>query len=94
MLSLVAVTSDCSLAQASHCGGFSSCRAQTLGNAGFSRCGAQAYLPHGMWNLPGSGIKPMSPALAGILNHWTTREALKLRVTFYLACKTEDLSLG
>ena len=25
------------------------------------------YLSHGMWNLPGPGIKPMSPALAGRL---------------------------
>ena len=28
-------------------------------------CGTQAYLLHGMWDLPGSGIKPMSCALAG-----------------------------
>ena len=31
---------------------------------GFST-GTQAYLPRGMWDLPGSGIKPMFPALAG-----------------------------
>ena len=30
---------------------------------------------HGMWIPPGSGIKPMSPGLAGrLLNHWTTGE--------------------
>ena len=32
---------------------------------GFSSCGAWAELPHGMWDLPGSGIEPVSPALAG-----------------------------
>ena len=30
-----------------------------------SSCGARAYLLHGMWDLPGSGIEPVSPALAG-----------------------------
>ena len=33
--------------------------------AGFSSCGMQAYLLCGMWDLPGPGIEPMSPALAG-----------------------------
>ena len=28
-------------------------------------CVTQAQLPHGMWNLPGSGIEPVSPTLAG-----------------------------
>ena len=32
---------------------------------GFSSCDAWVQLPHGMWNLPGPGIKPMSHALAG-----------------------------
>ena len=35
----------------SYCGGFSCCR-------------TWAYLSHSMWDIPGSGIKPMSPALA------------------------------
>ena len=30
-----------------------------------SSCGAWAWLLHGMWDLPGSGIEPMSLALAG-----------------------------
>ena len=30
-----------------------------------SNGGAQAWLLHGMWDLPGSGIEPVSPALAG-----------------------------
>jgi len=28
-------------------------------------CGTRALLLHGMWDLPGPGIEPMSPALAG-----------------------------
>ena len=28
-------------------------------------CGAQAQLLRGMWDLPGPGLKPVSPALAG-----------------------------
>ena len=36
-----------------------------LGLVGFSSCGAQAQLPRGMWNLPGSGSEPMFPALEG-----------------------------
>ena len=31
----------------------------------FSSCGAQALLLRGMWDLPGPGLEPMSPALAG-----------------------------
>ena len=29
-----------------------------------SSCGSRAQLLHGMWDLPGPGIKPMSPAWA------------------------------
>ena len=36
-----------------------------LQGAGLSTCGKWASLPLGVWNLPGSGIEPMSPALAG-----------------------------
>jgi len=33
-----------------------------------SSCGGTgAQLPHGMWNLPEPGIKPVSPALADVL---------------------------
>ena len=73
--------SSCS-AWASHCGGFSCCRAQAgsrvcgfqklwLSSCGswalehrHSSCIAQALLC-GMWDLPGLGMKPVSPALAG-----------------------------
>ena len=71
-------------AQASHCGGFSCCRAQALGARAsvvvahrlsicgsqalerrLSSCGTRAQLLGGMWNLPGPGLEPVSPALAG-----------------------------
>ena len=39
------------------------------GNVGsgaqLSICGTRAWLPRGVWNLPGLGIKPMFPALSG-----------------------------
>ena len=31
----------------------------------FSSCGARASLLHSTWDLPGPGIEPVSPALAG-----------------------------
>ena len=43
----------------------SSCGAWALECADFRSCGAWAQLPHGMWVLPGPGIKLMSLALAG-----------------------------
>ena len=67
---------SCSM-QASHCNGFSCCGAWVLGCSGFSSCsswildlrpsscGAHAQLLCGMWDLPGSGIKPVFPALPG-----------------------------
>ena len=72
--------SSCS-AWAAHCGGFSYCRAQALRCLGFSGCGAglsscssrnrlsssgaPAQLLHHMWDLPGSGVEPVSPASEG-----------------------------
>ena len=69
---------------ASHCGGFSCCRARALGtwasvvvscrlsSCGLlalehrvSNCGTRAQLLRGMWDLPGPGIEPVSPAMAG-----------------------------
>ena len=52
----------CCNAWTSHCSGFSSFGAQALR---LSSCGAGAWLSHSMWNLPGAGMEPMSPALAG-----------------------------
>ena len=69
---LVAMSEVCS-----SCRGFSCCRAWALGCVGFSSCGAwaleyrlnsvgtQVLLFQGMWDLPGSGIKLVSPALVG-----------------------------
>ena len=74
----------CCCVWASHCGGFSCCRAQALGTRasvvvahGFSccglralerrlgSCGTRAQLLRGMWDHPGPGLQPLSPALAG-----------------------------
>ena len=54
-------------ARASHCGGFSCCgaRASVVVACGLSSCGAQAQLLRGMWDLPGPGLEPVSPALSG-----------------------------
>ena len=75
-------------AQASHCSTFSCCRALADSGhtgfiswgsraleRGFSSCGVWAYLLRGRWDLPRSGIEPVSPALCRwILYHWATRE--------------------
>ena len=42
----------------------SSCGSRAL-NRRLSSCGAQAQLLHGVWDLPGPGFEPVSPALAG-----------------------------
>ena len=56
--------SGCS-AWASHCGGLSFYRAQSLWSLGFRKCSTQTQLPCGTWNLPGPGMEPVSPVLAG-----------------------------
>ena len=33
---------------------------------GLSGCGPRSSLLHGMWDLPGSGMEPVSPALTGV----------------------------
>ena len=43
--------------------GLSSCGSQALQHR-LSSCGERAQLLRGMWDLPGPGLKPMSPALA------------------------------
>ena len=67
---------SCSV-RVSHSSGFSCCGVWALGPLGFSSCGSwalehrldscdtQTKLFCGMWDLPGSGIEPVSPALAG-----------------------------
>ena len=44
--------------------GLSSCGSQALERR-LSSCGTRASLLHGMWDLPGPGLEPVSPALAG-----------------------------
>ena len=44
--------------------GLSSCGSQALERR-LSSCGMWASLLHGMWHLPGPGLEPVSPALAG-----------------------------
>ena len=46
--------------------GLSSCGLRALERR-LSSCGARPQLLHGMWDLPRSGIEPVSPALAGEL---------------------------
>ena len=48
--------------------GFSSCDTWAQWHAGSraqAQCGVQALLLRGMWDLPGPGLEPVSPALAG-----------------------------
>ena len=49
--------SSCS-AHASHCGGFSCYNSQGP-RAQAQQLGAWAWLPHGIWNIPRSALKPM-----------------------------------
>jgi len=72
-------------ARASHCSDFSCSRAQALGCLGFSSCGswatgsivvAQGLSCSTVCGIFLTGIKPMSPALAGrFFTDWTIREA-------------------
>ena len=56
--------------------GFSSCGSPALERR-LSSCGAWALLLRGTWDLPGPGLEPVSPALAGGFTgrwHCTNRE--------------------
>ena len=48
----------------SRAAGFSSCGLRAL-ECRLSSCGTRAQLLCGMWDLPGPGLEPVSPALAG-----------------------------
>ena len=56
--------------------GFSSCGSGALERR-LSSCGARALLLRGMWDLPGPGLEPVSPALAG--GFLTTAPPRKIR---------------
>ena len=64
--------------QASPCSGFSQCGAWALEHR-LSSCATWAWLFHSMWDLPRSGIEPMSPAPAGgfflLQSHQESRES-------------------
>ena len=59
----------------SHCSGFCCCRSQALGTRAsvIMAHGPSCSVAYGVL-VPRLGIEPVSPALAGGLNHWTTRE--------------------
>ena len=42
-----------------------SARVLVVAACGLSSCGARAQLLRGMWDLPGPGLEPVSPALGG-----------------------------
>ena len=89
-LSLVAASGDCSLIAVhgflilvaslitEH--GLQSIWTSVVSSTWVSEHGLSSCAPSfdGMWDLPGPGIKPMSPALAGKLYHWATKEALSI----------------
>ena len=52
--------------------------------AGFSSCGSWTSLPLSMWGLPGPGMEPVSPALAGRL--LTTGPPGKSLIGSYRSC--------
>ena len=66
--------------------GFSSCGSRALEHR-LSSCGAWASLLHGMWDLPGPGLEPMSPALAGGFLS-TVPPGKPQSEDTYLTCKT------
>ena len=76
---LIAVASLVCGAWAPEHSGFSSCSSEALEHR-LSSSGTQVLFPHGMWDLPGLGIKPVSPALAG--GFFTTTLAGKPRKGF------------
>ena len=58
--------------------GIRSCGSRALERR-LSSCGARASLLRDIWELPGPGLEPLSPAIGRrILNNCTTREAPKL----------------
>ena len=54
-----------------------------------SSCGILASLLRGMWDSPGSGVEPMSPALAGrfftAMSSWKPKLQLLNFIYFYLS---------
>ena len=61
--------------------GFSSCGSWALERR-LSSCGTWAQLLRGMWDLPGPGLEPLSPALAGGFPTPATSGKPKIRIYF------------
>ena len=61
--------------------GLSSCGSRALEHR-LSSCGARTQLLCGMWDLPGPGLEPVSPALAGGFS--TTEPPVKSLYYFFL----------
>ena len=66
---------------------------------GCSGCGVLALWLHGLWDLKGPGIEPVSPPLTGGLDYWTTREVpclvflTSFYFTFFVFCISLDYLL-
>ena len=67
--------------------GFRSCGSRALERR-LSSCGAWAQLLHSMWDLPGPGIEPMSPALAS--RFLTTAPPGKSQEEDYFKCNCKQ----
>jgi len=63
--------------------GLSSCGSQALEHR-LSSCGVCSWLLRGVRDLPGAGVGPVSPALAGGLNRWPAKEGLPFRFKIFL----------
>ena len=84
-------------AWAVECSGSRSCGSSAPRHR-LSSCGARAELPCGMWDLPGPGIRPVSPALAGLFfspeptgKSWTL--LFLKRIEHFSCCNNSTYSL-
>ena len=68
--------------------GLSSCSFQAL-ECQLNICGEQALLLHSIWDLPGSGVKPVSPTLTG--RFFTTEPPGKPSVQFSRSVVSDSL---
>ena len=62
LIAVASLVAECGLVVSAH--KLSICSLQAL-ECWLSSCGALAWLAHGMWDLPGPGVEPVPPALAG-----------------------------
>ena len=69
--------------------GLSSCGSQAL-EGRLSSCGALAYLLRGMWDLPGPGLEPVSPAFAGRFST-AVPPGKPCRLILTVLCKVEEV---